>query len=138
MSTVKSETNVSTSEARGPASPTVRSISPFRHFTSAEWGKLRADTPRAGARPQGEDADGAAPADVGGAAGPAADADARVLGVVGRAFAPGSGTGRHATLPAWLVVGGDGAPHHAAGAAAATPAHSCLVQRARPRRRRPC
>ena len=27
------------------ASPTVRSMSPFRHFTSEEWGKLRADTP---------------------------------------------------------------------------------------------
>eukprot|EP01050_Picozoa_sp_SAG11_P043719 SAG11_NODE_20861_length_436_cov_28.373887_1_plen_82_part_10 len=49
----------------------------------------------------------------------AADADARVLGVMGRAFAPGSGRGRRATLPAWLAVGGGGAPHHAAGAAAA-------------------
>ena len=72
--------------------------------------ELLADTPLAGARPQGEDADGAAPADVGGAAGHAADADARVLGVVGRAFAPGSGQGRRATLPAWLAVGGGGAP----------------------------
>jgi len=45
MSTVKSDTNVSASKARGPASPTARSISPFRHFTSVEWGKLRADTP---------------------------------------------------------------------------------------------
>lgn len=27
------------------ASPTVRSMSPFRHFSSMEWGKLRADTP---------------------------------------------------------------------------------------------
>ena len=45
MSTVKSEKNVSTRETKKSASPTARSISPFRHFTSVEWGKLRADTP---------------------------------------------------------------------------------------------
>ncbi len=43
----KTQTRKATPRARAVrrASPTTRFMSPFRHFTSLEWGKLRADTP---------------------------------------------------------------------------------------------
>ena len=45
MSKLEAEKAVATPSRKKRASPTVRSMSPFRHFTSDEWAKLRADTP---------------------------------------------------------------------------------------------
>ncbi len=45
MSKTDAENAVETPLVSKRESPTLRSMSPFRHFTSAEWGKLRADTP---------------------------------------------------------------------------------------------
>ncbi|MDA8639352.1 hypothetical protein N9L31_00115 [bacterium] len=81
--------------------------------------EVLADTPLSDAPAVGEGDSDAAPTDaavVPGDTGMApVDVDAQVLGVVARAWAPGSGRGRHTTLPAWLVVGDGNARPRAGG-----------------------